>query len=158
MNKWLIGTLKASLIFVSIMILALSVFWLPYVARISAEVNPEFADLKYPILVGMYCTCIPFYIGVFHTYRLLRLINMEIAFTEEACKSLKAIILSAIGVIALYIIGTIYLSVENALHPGLLLLGFIIMLASFIIAVFTGVLKAVLMKVIEIKNDNELTI
>lgn len=158
MNKWLIGTLRASLTVISIMILALSVFWLPYMARMTVEVNPEFAYLKYPILVGMYCTCIPFYIGVVHTFKLLNLINKDIAFTEEACKSLRIIIFSAIGVFVLYIIGIMYLGVVNALHPGILIMGFVIMLASLIIAVFAGVLKALLMKAIEIKNDNELTI
>lgn len=158
MSKWLIGTLKASLVIVSIIILMLCIFWLPYMARHTVELFPEVAYLKYPILFGIYLTCIPFYIGIFETFKLLRLIEKEDAFTEDASKSLRVITLSAICVVALYIMGIVYLDIENTLPPGLALLGLTIIFAAFIIAVFAAVLKALLMKVIKIKNENDLTI
>lgn len=131
---------------------------IPYVAEISVASNPEVAYLEFPILIGIYCTCIPFYIGIFHTFKLIRFINRENVFTKDACRSLKAITISALAVITLYSIGLIYLRIENALPPALLLLGITIIFASFVIAVFSAVLKALLMKVIAIKNDNDLTI
>lgn len=158
MNKWLIVLLKACVIIISIIVLALSIFWLPYMARTTVELFPEVAYLKYPILFGIYITCIPFYIGIFHTLKLLSFIDKEYTFTEDACKSLGVITFSAVCVVIIYIIGIFYLGVENALPPGIALLGIIIIFASFIIGVFATVLKVLLMKVIEIKNENDLTI
>lgn len=158
MSKWLISTLKASLVIVSIIILMLCIFWLPYMARSTVELFPEVSYLKYPILFGIYLTCIPFYIGIFQTFKLLRLIEKEDAFTDDASKSLRVITLSSICVIVLYIMGIVYLDIENALPPGLVLLGLTIIFAAFIIAVFSATLKALLIKVIKIKNENDLTI
>lgn len=158
MNKWLLVLLKACVIIISITVLALSILWLPYMAKTTVELFPEVAYLKYPILFGIYMTCIPFYIGIFHTLKLLRFIDKEHTFTEDACKSLRVITFSAVGVVILYIIGIFYLEVENALPPGIALLGIIIIFASFIIGVFAAVLKVLLTKVIEIKNENDLTI
>ncbi|WP_408629722.1 DUF2975 domain-containing protein [Alkaliphilus flagellatus] len=62
------------------------------------------------------------------------------------------------SVTVLYIIGIFYLSIENALPPGLFLLGLIIILVAFIISIFVAVLKALLIKVVETKNENDFTI
>ncbi len=158
MNRWLLNMLKGSIILIGIVVLFLCIFWLPNMARLSVETFPEVAYLKYPILFGIYLTCIPFYIGIFHTFKLLRLIDKENAFTEEACESLRIISFSTIAVIAFYFIGIIYLSREDALPPGLGLLGIVIIFASFVIAIFASVLRGLLTKVIEIKNENDLTI
>lgn len=158
MEKWMVNALKISVALIGAIILLLSVFWLPYIAKVTIEIYPEVAYLRYPILFGIYLTCIPFYIGIFQTFNLLNLIKKENAFTEDACKSLKIITFSAIFVIIIYIIGVIYLNVENALPPALLIIGLIIIFISFIIAVFAAVLRALLMKVVEIKNENDFTI
>lgn len=158
MKKWMLNALKISIALVSIIILLLCIFWLPYMANISAETYPEVAYLKYPILLGIYFSCLPFYIGVFHTFKLLKLIDKEKAFTERACKSLRYITFSAIVIIAFYTIGFIYLKAEDALPPILGLLGTAIIFTSFIIGVFASVLRGLLMKVVEIKNENDLTI
>lgn len=158
MSKWLLRGLRASIIMFSFIIFVLAVFWLPEMAKISAELNPEVAYLKYPVLFGMYLTCIPFFTAVFHTFKLTSFINRESAFTEEACKSLGKISYSGLGIIILYIIGILYIDNARALSPGMALMGIIIIFASASIATFAAVLKALLMKVIDIKTENELTI
>src|SRR5699024_12426137 len=127
-------------------------------ARISVETFPEVAYLKYPILLGIYFTCVPFYIGIFHTFKLLKLVDKENAFTEDACKSLRIISFSTMAVIVFYFAGIIYLNREDALPPGLALIGIAIIFASFVIAIFASVLRGLLMRDIEIKNENDLTI
>ncbi|QUH19253.1 DUF2975 domain-containing protein [Alkaliphilus sp. B6464] len=158
MKRWMLNVLRMYITFIGIVILLLCIFWLPDMARISAELNPEVAYLKYPILIGIYLTCIPFYLAIFKTFKLVKLIGKDGAFTEDACKSLRVITLCAISVIVLYIIGIFYLSIENALPPGLFLLGLIIILVASIISIFAAVLKALLIKVVEIKNENDFTI
>ncbi|MCR1899644.1 DUF2975 domain-containing protein [Irregularibacter muris] len=158
MQKWEINTLRISIILIGMAILLIFILWLPDIAKFSAVEYPEYAHLRYPILIGLYITGAPFYLGIFHTFKLLKLIERDGAFTEEACKSLGAINLYAIIVILLYISGMIFLLLNNALHPGLFLVGLGIMLVAFIISVFAAILKGLLMKVVEIKNENDYTI
>ncbi len=158
MNKFGVVSLRISVALVALIILLLCVFWLPYMARISAEQNPEYAYLRYPVLYGLYITTIPFYLGIFHTFKLLNLISKNTAFTEEACESLRYINRYTVIEIILYFIGMVFLAFNKALHPGIFILGVVIMFACFIISVFALVLKALLSKVIEIKNENDYTI
>lgn len=158
MKKWMVKALKISIVLVGIIILLLCIFWLPNVAKSFAENDPEYAYLRYPALIGLYITGIPFYLGIFHTFKLLNLIQKNGAFTEKACKSLGAISIYALSEIVLYIMGMIFLKINNAEQPGIFLLGIIIMFTAFIIYVFTSILKGLLMKVVKIKNENDLTV
>ncbi|MBE3579936.1 MAG: DUF2975 domain-containing protein [Caldanaerobacter subterraneus] len=133
-------------------------FWLPNAANTLAKENPEYAYLKYPLLLGIYLTCIPFYIGVYNGYVILKLIEKDKAFTEYTNRSLTYIFYSSIGIILIYIIGIVYIIFNNAGHPGIVLIGIGIIFMSFIIASAAGVIKALLKKVIEIKNEYDLTI
>lgn len=158
MKKWMLNSLKISLVFIGLVILAISIFWLPNTANTLAKANPEYAYLKYPLLLGIYLTCIPFYIGVFNGYVILKLIENDKAFTEYTNRSLTYIFYSSIGIILMYILGIVYLIFNGAAHPGIVLIGVGIIFMSFIIASAAGVIKALLVKVIEIKNEYDLTI
>lgn len=158
MNKWSIVILKVFLIIIGITILLLNINWLPARAELSAEFFPEVSYLKHPILIGIYLTCIPFYLAIYQSFKLLILIERDNVFTEDACKSLKVISFSSIAVSVLYVIGLTILCVENALPPGLFLLGIAIIFACIVIAIFTWVLRALLNRVVEIKNENDFTI
>ncbi|WP_353893672.1 DUF2975 domain-containing protein [Proteinivorax hydrogeniformans] len=158
MNKFLLGALNGLLVLTSMIVLALCIFVLPNMADVTVELFPEADYLKYPILVGIYLTCIPFYAGIFQTFKLLNLIQKESAFTEKAAKSLGIISYCAGAVIAAYIAGTLYLGLQNALPPGVIMLGFTIIFTSFVIALFALVLKLLLIKVIAIKKENDLVI
>ncbi|WP_346889682.1 hypothetical protein [Clostridium sp. UBA1056] len=48
---------------------SLDLFWLPSMAKLSVEFSLEVAYLKYPVLLGIYLTCI------LHTLKVLRLIG-----------------------------------------------------------------------------------
>ncbi len=50
---------------------SLDLFWLPSMARLSVEFSLEVAYLKYPVLLGIYLTCI------LHTLKVLRLIGKD---------------------------------------------------------------------------------
>jgi predicted MFS family arabinose efflux permease len=158
MKKYGVNALRFSVALVGLIILLLCIFWLPQMARVSAEQNPEHAYLRYPLLYGLYITTIPFYLGIFHTFKLLNLISKNTAFTVDACKSLGRIQIYTIIEIALYFIGMVFLNLNNVLHPGIFILGLVIIFACFIISVFSSVLKALLTKVVEIKNENDYTI
>ncbi|WP_143522596.1 DUF2975 domain-containing protein, partial [Pseudomonas sp. 2822-17] len=64
----------------------------------------------------------------------------------------------AIVITILYVIGSIFLITQNALHPFIGTVGFIIIFASIVIGTFTAVLQKLLKRALEIKLENDLTV
>ena len=52
----------------------------------------------------------------------------------------------------------ILLGTQNALHPGIAIIGLVIFFASIVIMLFTAVLQELLKNVLKIKTENDLTI
>ena len=158
MNRGSTFFLKAAVFLIGFIVLALCIFLLPWLASDTAEMFPEFAFLQYPVLIGLYVTTIPLFVALYQALRLLKLIDNKDAFSELSVTSLKRIKYCAITISILYVIGAIFLMSQNALHPGLAIIGFIIFFASAVIAVFAGVLQKLLRNVIDIKSENDLTV
>ena len=109
-------------------VLVLCLTWLPQTASLSAEMYPEYAYLKYPILIGMYITAIPFFFAV---YQAIRFLN-----TDEniiAVNSLSYIKTCAYIIIILSVIGFAFLISQNVLHPGIALLGIIVIVITLFV-------------------------
>jgi len=150
--------LKATLIIIGIIVLALCLFWLPWTAIELEKMYPEFSFLKYPLLVGIYLTTIPFYFALNQTFKILSNIDSKSAFSKQSIDSLRFIKYCAFIIAILYFIGFNGLRLLNAANPGVLLLGLVIMFASAVIGVFAAILQRLMHKVMTIKNENELTI
>ena len=150
--------LKVVLVIISVVTLGLCTFALPFLAGYTAGMYPEYAFLKFPILIGLYFTVIPFFFAIYESYKLLNIIRDKNAFSESAMISLRHIMVCAITIINLYVIGFLVMVVSNALHPGIAILGLVIIFASLIIAVFSAVLRELLRSAIELKAENELTV
>ena len=150
--------LKVVLLIISMVTIGLCTFALPSLAGYTAEMYPEYAFLKYPILIGLYFTVIPFFFALYESYKLLNIIRDKNAFSELALISLRHIIICAIAIITLYAIGSLIMAISNALHPGIAILGLVIIFTSLIIAVFSAVLRELLRSAIQLKVENELTV
>ena len=150
--------LKAIVLLMGISVLAPAVFWLPRLAVDMAEMYPEFAYLRYPILIGLYITVIPYFIALQQTFKLLIHIDGNNAFTEFSVNALNNIRHCAVAISISYIVGVVFLFSQNALHPGVAIIGFTIILASAAIAVFAAVLQKLLKNAIDIKTENDLTV
>lgn len=158
MDKKFIVFLKCAIYFIGLIVFGLCVFWLPMMANEAAALEPKLAYLKYPVLIGLYMTAIPFFYALYQTIRLLNLINQEHAFSKNAILSLKGVKLSAIFIVIIYIIGLVFLGSQSALHPGIALMGLTIVFTSILIAVFTAVLQELFRSALEIKIENDLTV
>jgi hypothetical protein len=158
MKRGTITFLKVNVFITGIIILALCLFWLPGLAKDSAEMNPEFAHLRFPVLVGLYFTAIPFFLALYQGFKLLIFIGSENAFSGLAVKSLGYIKNCAITIIILYLIGIVLLLSKSALHPGIAIIGFVIIFATLVISLFSAVLQQLLRSALKIKSENELTV
>ena len=150
--------LRVAVYLIGITILALCIFWLPWLANYTGEMFPEFSYLQYPILIGLYLTAIPFFLALSQALKILNYINNNNSFSELSVKSLRYIKYCAVTISILYGIGGIFLMSQSALHPGIVIIGFTIIFTSVIIAVFTAILQKSLKAALDIKTENDLTV
>jgi len=150
--------LKCIIWLFGLVVLALCLLALPKIAYELADHYPAY--WLYPALVGMYVTAVPFYFALYEAYRLLVFIDKNTAFSELSVRALRNIKYCAISISAMYLIISplLYLMAEKDDAPGILAFGFIIGLASLVIATFAAVLQRLLQEAIDIKSEHDLTV
>ena len=158
MKRMTTAFLKVTVCIIGIIIIALSIFWLPWLANSTVEMFPEFSYLQYPVLIGLYVTSLPFLYALYQSFKILNYIEEGNAFSELSVKSLNYIKFCAVVISILYVIGAIFLMSQNALHPGIAIIGVIIVFTSFVIAVFSAILQKLLQHALDIKCENDLTV
>jgi hypothetical protein len=150
--------LKVAVILIGIPILGLGIVGLPWLAN--NPVNPAYAYILYPIVIGLYVSVIPFYTAVYQAFKILAYIDKNNAFSELSIRALKNIKYCAITISTVYMVMLpfIFLVAELDDAPGLILVGMIPIFASMVIAVFAAVLQKLLENAIAIKSENDLTV
>ncbi|MCR6522697.1 DUF2975 domain-containing protein [Lysinibacillus capsici] len=149
--------LKIAVFLIGIPVLSLCVWVVPRVALNTVEHSPI---LTIVALIGVYATAIAYFVALFTTIKLLSYIDQNIAFSELSVKALIKIKYCAIIISSVYVVGMplIYYAAEVDDAPGLILIGMVIIFASFVVAVFAAVLQKLLKNAIDIKSENDLTV
>jgi len=150
--------LKVAVILMGFPVLALCIFGLPWLTN--NPVNPDYAHIIYPILIGMYAAAIPFYFALYQAFKLLSYIDKNKAFSELSVEALKNIKYCAITISTFYVVlmPFVYLVAEKDDAPGLIIIGMVPIFASMVVAVFAAVLQKLLKNAIDIKSENDLTV
>ncbi|MFJ7700631.1 DUF2975 domain-containing protein [Lysinibacillus fusiformis] len=149
--------LKIAVLLMGLPVLALCIWLVPRVALDTAQHSPV---LTIVALLGVYATAIAYFVALYTTIKLLSYIDQNIAFSELSVKALIKIKYCAIIISSVYVVGMplIYYAAEVDDAPGLILIGMVIICASFVVAVFAAVLQKLLKNAIEIKSENDLTV
>lgn len=150
--------LRVTIFGIGFIVLGLCVFWLPQMATYFAKSAPEFAHLRYPLLIGIYLTTLPFFMALYQAFLLLRHIDQDKPFSNPSVHALKIIKICALSIGILYIIGLVFIHTENAGQPGISLLALMITFASFIISVVAAILQSLIKKAVALKEETDLTI
>lgn len=155
--------LKIIVIGMGIPVLALCTYIIPMNVNTVFEHVAKQETLGYIVLIILiiiYITAIPFYMVLYQTVKLLTYIEKDQAFSQISVKALITIkncckIISGLYVLVLPLV---YIVAEWDDAPGLILIGIIIVGASFALAVFASVLQRLLQKAIDYKEENDLTV
>lgn len=158
MKRMTISLFQIGVLFITLCIVLLAAFWLPQTAAAFAKDAPEYAYLQYPLLGAIYVTLIPFLLAIVEGLRLSRRVALNDAFSDASVLHLKRIKLSALLISILYLVGGLILNTLVDMAPGIALLGILIMLASLMIGLISGILEELLRKALEIKEENDLTV
>jgi hypothetical protein len=146
--------LKAVVILIGIIGLALCLIVLP------AGIMTDKVGYYRPILIGLYIPAVPFFYAIYQTLKLLNYIDKNLAFSELSIDALQKIKYSALSISVMFAVGMPYIfyAAQRDDAPGVVAIGLIIILASFVIAVFAAVLRRILHNAFELKSENDLTV
>lgn len=149
--------LKIAVFLMGLPVLALCIWVVPRVALNTGGHSPVLTIFA---LLGVYATAIAYFVALYTTIKLLSYIDQNIAFSELSVKALIKIKYCAIIISSVYVVGMplIYYAAEVDDAPGLILIGMVIVFASFVVAVFAAVLQKLLKNAIDIKSENDLTV
>lgn len=150
--------LKLAVFLIGSPVLALGIYGLPWLAN--NPVNPDYAHILYPIVIGMYVSVIPFFVALYQSFKLLSYIDKNQAFSELSVKSLQIIKFCAMTISGLYVVilPFVFLAADLDDAPGLVIVGMVPVFASLVIAVFAAVLQKLLQEAIDIKSENDLIV
>lgn len=152
--------LRCAVFIASAVILALcvGVTWLAFMD--TSPASPHYA-MAFVLLFGVYASAIPFFIALFHAYKLLMYIDAKKAFSASSVAALTAIKRCAITIFAICTLAGMpffyyWAQVEDA--PGIILFGSAIPATAFVIAVFASVLSRLFRDAWALKTENDHTI
>ncbi|ALX48281.1 DUF2975 domain-containing protein [Lentibacillus amyloliquefaciens] len=156
--KWKTTFLKAAVFFIGIIVLVLCIFLVPWMAEEMAKTYPKYAYLKVPVLLGVYLTMIPFFLALYQSAKLLSYIEKKIPFTERTVAALRHIKYYGIAIMVCDVLGLLFLFSQDAVQPGVFLLGFSVIFGSIVISVFAAILQELIRSALAIKEENDLTV
>jgi hypothetical protein len=146
--------LKIIIYLIGIGVLAFCIFVLPNGVRTTRW------DGYRPLLLGMYVSAVPFFIGLCQGLKLLRLIDKNKAFSEASVRSLQIIKYCGIVIGVMYGVGMPYIfnlaDMDDA--PGVVLIGLFFTFAPILVAIIATILQRLLSNAIAIKSENELIV
>jgi len=138
--------LSSVIVLMGTIILLLCVFVLPRVAQETVLIHPEVAYLRYPILLGMYATALPFFYAIYETVKMIQAIECQSIFSNRIVQGLNHIKYCAFVIIVLYVLGIFVLEYANALPPVIAVMGFGILIVTIMVAAGAAFIKNVLIK------------
>lgn len=144
--------LSSTLILTCIFFLLMCVFVLPRIAQETVLIHPEVTYLKYPILLGMYATVLPFFYAIYETLIMIKIIECQSIISSRIVQGLNRIKYCAFVIILLYVIGIFTLDYANALPPIIAVMGSGILLVTIMVAAGSAFIKNIL-----IKNQSKLS-
>ena len=146
--------LKAVILFIALGVLAICAILLPM------GIMSDQTGMYRPILIGLYVPAIPFFFALYQAFKLLNLIDKNKAFSVSSVTALKNIKYCAGIISGLFVLGMpfIFRAADMDDAPGVALIGFVIIGASFVIATFAAVLQKLIQNAVDLKEENDLTV
>lgn len=154
MTRGSTNILRAVVVVIGLIVLAFCAFALP------AGILSDKVGYYRPLLIGLYLPAIPFFYALFQAFKLLDYIDNNKAFSELSVKALNNIKYCALAISGIFVAGMPYVfyAAQRDDAPGVVLIGCIIIGASFVIATFAAVFQRLLQNAIDIKSENDLTV
>ena len=150
--------LRAVVVLVGIGALAL-LLWEPHTEGRNAHATTFEIYFKDPFLAYVYFGSIPFFVGLYHAFKVLGYAGRDREFSLSALHSLRTIKWCAIALVG-FVAGAELLILFNTGEDraGGVFVGVLITFASIVVATSMSVLERALKSAVDMKSENDLTV
>lgn len=161
MKKAPILFLQIAIVGLALVVLGLGALALPNIFNGWALEYPNMANARYPFVIGLGLTILPFLFALTQGMKLLVSVQKNTAFSAKSTRALKNIKNAALSIAFIYAaeLPIIFNVAQTEDAPGLILIWSALFVGiPLVIAVFSGVVQQLLQNVIDIKSENDLTV
>jgi len=150
--------LRGVLVLIGIGALAL-LLWEPRIEGRNAHATLFETYFKDPFLAYAYVASIPFFVGLYHAFRVLGYAGGNEEFSLSAVRSLRTIKYCAIALVGFVAGAEVFiLSNHSDDRAGGVFIGVLITFASIVVATAMAVLERALQNAVDMKSENDLTV
>jgi hypothetical protein len=152
--------LRLVLTIIGLVVLALCVFALPSMWHGASAEFPMASTSILLIIICLYLTAVPFFIALWHVFKLLNYLDKNEVFSDQSINALKNIKYCGIVISVLYVIivPLLFPIADADDAPGLLPIGLGIACLPIAVTVFVSVLQKLLENAKAFKSENDLTV
>ena len=150
--------LRVVLVLFGIGALAL-LLWEPHLEGRNAHATVFEIYFKDPFLAYAYVAAIPFFVGLYHAFKVLGYAGRNKEFSPSAVRSVRTIKYCAIALIGFVAIGEVIIMFGNSDdRAGGVVMGAFFFFASIVVATAMAVLERALQNAVDMKSENDLTV
>jgi hypothetical protein len=150
--------LRVVLVLIGIGALAL-LLWEPHLEGRNAHATPFEIYFRDPFLAYVYFGSIPFFVGLYHGFKVLGYAGRKEEFSPTALRSLRTIKYCAILLVAFVAIAeAIIMLTPSDDRAGGVVMGIVITFASIVVATAMSVLERALQSAVDMKSEHDLTV
>ena len=133
--------------------------WFPQTEGRAANLD-LFSIYKDPLIIYGFIASIPFFVALYHGFKLLSYVDKNEVFSPSAVKAVGTIKYCAVTLSGFIVVGILYIRLfakgDDAAGPTAL--GIFTTFASIVIAMAAAVFEKVLQNAVDIKSENDLTV
>lgn len=151
--------LRAVLVLIGIGAVAL-LLWEPRIEGRNAHATLFEIYFKDPFLAYAYIGSIPFFVGLYHAFKVLGYAGRNTEFSPSAVRSLRTIKYCALLLVGFVAGGEAFILLDPSDddHAGGVFMGVLIAFASIVVATAMAILERALQNAVDMKSENDLTV
>ena len=153
--------LKATLLVMALIVLAMAIFAFPSLYKGLSTDFPMAAKSILVIITVLYAATIPYFFVLWQSWKLLTLIDQNLGFSFFSITAFRNIKLASLIGGSLLMVGFVpflfpIADADDA--PGLLIYGFLVACIPLVVSIFAAILEMLFQNALQMKNENDLTI
>lgn len=156
---------RSSTIFLQIVIVLIGIgalalmLWEPHIEGRNAHATLFEIYFKDPFLAYAYIASIPFFIALYHAFKVLEYVRQNKAFSQATVKALRTIKYCAIAIIGFVAVSVIFIMfADKDDRPAGVFMRILIAFPSIVIATAAAMFERILQNAVDIKSENDLTV
>jgi Protein of unknown function (DUF2975) len=150
--------LRAVIVLIGIGAVAL-LLWEPQIEGRNAHATLFEIYFKDPFLTYAYVASIPFFVGLYQTFKVLRYIGQNKAFSQATVKALRTIKYCAVATIGFVAVSVIFIMfADKDDRPAGVFMRILIAMPSIVVATAAAMFERILQNAMDTKSENDLSV